>query len=351
MPSERDRLHFVGSIPLPTSEDVFRQLNGQVGQFLRRIPDGETGERTLWIKFQQKMLLEHPAIELDPTQPPLPVKQADGTVHRRIQLVRLKSGVDIDSLEFDTGYDRAALASYQTFRRLRANGTIPPEIRLQVALPTPMATGLMYVSPVGRDRYLRAYERSLLKALDNILSAIPQGELSVQFDVCQEVLLFENYFPVRERNYQEAVFAQFGRLGAVIPRDVELGFHLCYGSPGDQPLLLLKDATVLVELMNGIADFVRRPVEFIHIPVPKQADSAFFAPLRDWRRPAETLLYLGLLQFNDDPGNRARIAAARRVVGNFGVAAECGFGRTDPARVPAILAGHRAAAQLLADIN
>jgi hypothetical protein len=351
MSSRRDRLHFVGSIPLASSEEVFRQLNGQVGQFLRRIPDGETGERTLWIKFQQKMLLEHPAIELDPTQPPLQVKQADGTVHRHIQLVRLKPGVDADSIEFDTGYDRAALASYQTFRRLRENGTIPSEIHLQVALPTPMATGLMYVSPQGRERYLRAYERSLRKALDNILGAIPHAELSIQFDVCQEVLLFESYFPAREPNYQEAVFEQFGRLGADVPNDVQLGFHLCYGSPGDQPLLLLKDAAVLVEMMNGIADFVQRPVEFIHIPVPKQADSAFFAPLRNWRRPAETRLYLGLLQFNDDPGNRERIVAARRTVSDFGIAAECGFGRTDPGRVPEILAGHCTAAQLLADIN
>jgi hypothetical protein len=351
MSSQRERLHFVGSIPLPSSEEVFRQLNGQVGQYLRRIPDGETGERILWIKFQQKMLLEHPAIELDPTQTPLPVWQADGSVHRHIQLVRLKPGVDLESLEFDTGYDRAALASYQTFRRLREGGTIPPEIRLQVALPTPMATGLMYVSLLGRDRYLRAYERSLRNALDNILGAIPHAELSIQFDVCQEVLLFENYFPVREPNYQKAVFEQFGRLGAAVPSDVELGFHLCYGSPGDQPLLLLKDAAVMVDMMNGIADFVQRPVEFIHIPVPKQADSAFFAPLRNLRRPAETRLYLGLLQFNDDPGNRARIAAARRVVSDFGIAAECGFGRTDPRRVPAILAGHRMAAQLLANIN
>ena len=88
----------------------------EVGQFLRRMPDGETGERTLWIKFQQKMLLEHPAIEPDPTQPPLPVKQADGTVHRHIQLVRLKPSANVESVEFDTGYDRAAVASYQTFR-------------------------------------------------------------------------------------------------------------------------------------------------------------------------------------------------------------------------------------------
>jgi hypothetical protein len=343
----RDLLYFAGSVPLPNSEDVFRALSSEVGKFLRRMPDGETGERTLWIKFQQRMLLEHPAIEPDTTQPPLPVRQADGTVHRHIQLVRLKPSANVESVEFDTGYDRAAVASYQTYRSLRQAGIISPEIRLQVALPTPMATGLMYVSPVGRNDYLRAYERSLLKALQAIASTIPHSELSIQFDVCQEVLLFEDYFPVRERNYRATVFEQFARLGAAVPSDVELGFHLCYGSPGDQPLLRLADARALAELMNGIADFVRRPVEFIHIPVPRRADEAFYKPLADWRRPPRTRLYLGLLQFDDDTGNRNRIDLARRATGVFGVGAECGFGRTDPTRASTILAGHRAAAEYL----
>jgi hypothetical protein len=126
-----------------------------------------------------------------------------------------------------------------------------------------------------------------------------------------------------------------------------LGFHLCYGSPGDQPLLRLADARALAELMNGIADFVRRPVEFIHIPVPRRADEAFYKPLADWRRPPRTRLYLGLLQFDDDTGNRNRIDLARRATGVFGVGAECGFGRTDPTRASTILAGHRAAAEYL----
>jgi hypothetical protein len=279
----------------------------------------------------------------------LPVKQSDGTVHRHINLVRLKPGIDPDRVDFDTGYDRAALESYPTFRRLRDDGSIPAGIRFQIALPTPMATGLMYVSPVGRDRYLRAYERALLDALTRILSGISHAELSIQFDVCQEVLLFESYFPAREPDYKRLVFEQLGRLAASVPIDVELGYHLCYGSPGDQPLLRLTDATVLVDLMNGITDFAKRRVEFIHIPVPREARASFFAPLRNWRRPPGTQLYLGLLQFDDETGNQARIAAARSAVAEFGVAAECGFGRTDPARVPIILRSHRSAAQALAN--
>jgi hypothetical protein len=351
MSSTRDLLHFVGSIPLESGEEVFRRLSGEVGAFLRRLPDGETGERLKWIRFQQAMLDEHPAIEVDATEPPLPVNQSDGTVLRMIERVRLKPGVNPDDVAFDTGYDRAALSSFGTFRRLREDGTIPQGIRFQFALPTPMATGLMYVSPNGREDYLRCYERALLAALGNIVSNIPHAELSVQFDVCQEVLLFENYFPERDPDYKEATFRQFGRLAAAVPDGVELGFHLCYGSPGDQPLIVLRDAQVLVELMNGIGAFVKRRVDFIHIPVPKDARDAFFAPLRAWVQPPGTQLYLGLLQHDDAAGDQARITAARRVVRNFGVAAECGFGRTDPARVPRLLTGHRVAAQMLASLS
>ena len=159
--------------------------------------------------------------------------------------------------------------------------------------------------------------------------------------------MFENYFPESNAAYKERAFRQFARLAAAVPFEVELGFHLCYGSPGDQPLIRLRDAALLVELMNGIGASVRRRVDFIHIPVPKSATKSFFEPLAEWQRPADTRLYLGLLHYNDAAGDLARIAAARPFAGSFGVAAECGFGRTDPRRVPVILAGHRAAAEAM----
>lgn len=349
MPSARDLLHFVGSVPLADAEAVFSALGSQLGRYLRRIPDGETGERTRWIVFQQRLLQQHPAMEVDPTQKPLPVRQSDGTVFREIHLLRLKSDVNPEGLTFDTGYDRAALGGYEVFKRLREQGVIQAHVRYMFALPTPLATGFMYVSPVGRERYVRVYERSLMQALDNILASIPHEDLSIQFDVCQEVLMFENYFPVRTPDYKETIFRQFGRLAAAVPERVELGFHLCYGSPGDQPLLKLPDATVLAELMNGIGDFVKRPVQFIHIPVPKSATAEFFTPLKDWHQREPTRLYLGLLQHEDVAGDQRRIAAARRVLNDFGVAAECGFGRTNPARIPKMLDSHRLAAEALAN--
>jgi hypothetical protein len=349
MSTNTDLVHFVGSVPLENSEAVFRRLSGELGRYLRRMPDGETGERTKWIRLHQAMLLEHPDMEVDPTHPPLPVKQADGTILRHIQMVRLKPSSDPDRATFDTTYDRYALESYATFKRLRDQGTIAKKVRFQVTVATPMATGFMYVSPNGRERYLRAYERSLMLALERIVNEIPHDDLSIQYDVCQEVLMFENYFPVPEPDYKNKVFGQLERLGRVVPKNAELGFHLCYGSPGDQPLLRLRDASVLTELMNGITSRAKRRVNFFHIPAPREAGYQFFEPLSQWRRDKGTRLYIGLLQEGDTAGNRARIAAAQIVVPDFGVAAECGFGRRDPSHVPAILASHRDAVEHLLD--
>ena len=66
------------------------------------------------------------------------------------------------------------------------------------------------------------------------------------------------------------------------------------------------------------------------------------------RLPLDAHLYLGLIHHADEAGDRRRIATARTVTPRFGVATECGWGRTDPARVTCLLASHRHAAALLA---
>ena len=51
MSAKHPIVHFVGSIPLPDAEFVFRTLSGAVGPHLVRLPDGETGIRKTWIRF------------------------------------------------------------------------------------------------------------------------------------------------------------------------------------------------------------------------------------------------------------------------------------------------------------
>ena len=54
-----------------------------------------------------------------------------------------------------------------------------------------------------------------------------------------------------------------------------------------------------------------------------------------------TQLYLGLIHHDDHTGDLARITAARTAYAEFGISSECGWGRTDPERVPGLIAAHR----------
>ncbi len=339
-------VHLVGSIAMDNCEEVFREISLALGPYLEHIPDGETGERARWIYFQRTMLMEHPAMEIDPTVPELSLYQWDGKLLRSLPLLRFKTGVNPDEVEFATGYDRAAVYSYGVFKRLREEGVIPTAVRFQVCLPTPMASACMYVSHKAHDAYLRVYQSSLVNALHSILDSIPHEDLCIQYDVCQEVLVFENYFPHRPPDYKEQIFAELAALGEAVPEGVRLGYHLCYGTPYDEHLVMPKDAGILVELMNGIVNNVRRQVDFLHIPVPKtRTDPAYFAPLQQFA--GNTKVYFGLIHHDDEAGDRQRIEVAQRYVRDFGISTECGWGRADPKRVPGLLASHRKAAEAL----
>ena len=350
--TSQSTLHFVGSIPLENADQVFRQLSDSVGSYVSRLPDGETAERSRWIFFQREILASHPAMEVDPTVPELEIRQWDGVVLRSMPLLRFKDGVDLNALSFDTAYDAAAEYSYGIFSGLQADGIIGAGTRFQVSLPTPMATGYFYVSHKARADYLRVYERSLMQALTKILETVPAEKLTIQYDVCQEVLVFEDYFEHRPADYKAETFEMLGRLGDSVPSDAELGYHLCYGTPAQEHLVMPKDAGVLVQLMNGITGSVDRAVDYLHLPVPKHCtDEAFFSPFRDYRGPDSTRIYIGAIHHDDVGGDKQRIEMAAKYLRNIGAATECGWGRADPATVTSLLESHRLAAETLIELE
>ncbi|HSH99792.1 MAG TPA: hypothetical protein VLA02_04250, partial [Reyranella sp.] len=200
--------------------------------------------------------------------------------------------------------------------------------------------------PADRQKLLQPLTQHFLGEISKIAKALPNDRIAIQWDVCQEVLAFEGYFKGRPVDYRKQTFDMLGRLGDAVPAGVEIGYHLCYGSPADEHLVQPKDAAILVEMMEGIAAATTRRIGFFHIPVPKdRTDDAFYAPLERWKRPAGTELYLGLLHHNDEAGDRERVAVARQFIDDFGLSAECGWGRTEPGRLPGLLKGHRAAAE------
>ena len=342
------RVHLVGSVPLPDAETVFRAVSDALNPHLRRITDGETGRRGRWIWFQREMLLAHPDVAVDTDEPPYALYQWDGQLLRETPYLRFKDGVDPASVVFPTGYAEAALESFDLYARLQSEGVIGPDTRFQVSLPTPMATAYMYVSPAARADYLPAYERSLLNALADIVAAVPHDRLSIQWDVCQEVLLFEDYFSHRPADYKSQVFSQLGRLGNAVPDAVDLGYHLCYGSPRDEHLVMPTDMAVLVEIANGLAANLLRRLDYVHMPVPQaRTDADYFRPLEGLALPATAEIMLGLIHYDDAAGDCARMDTALQFLPSFGAATECGWGRADPNRVPGLLASHRLAVAYL----
>ena len=339
--SQHPIVHLVGSIPLPDAETVFRTVSGALGQHLIRIPDGETGIRKTWIKFLQDVLAENPAIEVAKDVPPFKFVQWDGKLIREIPRLRLKPGAKPDPAAFKTGYADMAIQSWAIFDRLQKAGAIPAKVKFQISLPTPIAPTYNNMVPADRPGLLPALTQHFIGEVGRIAGAMPHDRIALQWDVCQEVLAWEGYYDKGPVDFRAETIDVLTAIGDAVPAGIELGYHLCYGSPADEHLVQPKDAGVMVEMTNAIVAGVRRPIQFFHVPVPKgRADDGYFAPLAKLQLRPETELYLGLIHHDDAAGDAARLACARRHVRVDGIATECGMARGDPTRLSALLAAH-----------
>ena len=340
-------VHFVGSIPLPDTETVFRTLAGALGSHVVRLPDGETGIRKTWIRFLQDVLAQNPAIELASDVPPFKFVQWDGKVVREIPRLRIKPGMMPDTRDFKTGYADMAVESFGVFDRLQKAGTIPAGVKFQISIPTPIAPTYNNMVPADRPKLLPPLTRHFIGEVAKIAAALPNDRIAIQWDVCQEVLAWEGYYEPGPVDFRTETIDVLAQIGDAVPAAIELGYHLCYGSPADEHMVQPKDAGIMVEIVNAVATRVGRPIQFFHLPVPKgRTDDAYFAPLEKLKLGAGTDLYLGLIHHNDAEGDAKRLAAARRHARVDGVGTECGMARGDPARLPALLAAHGHAAEL-----
>lgn len=322
----------VGSVNFPDAETTIRTASTVLGPQLRRIPDGEVGDRFHWIAFQPDRLGRTVGLERVGDRPIL-IKNLD------VRPVRIADGADPASLQLaPLGYADAAIESWQIFKRLRDEGVVAPGTRFQVSLPTPAAVVGAFVVAEDRERFEPVYRDALYGELARIVDAIPHDSLAIQWDTAVEFGYIEHagYGNADEGGYQpwfddvwagvvERAVDQAGH----VPTDVELGFHLCYGDAGEKHFIEPADTANLVRFAQRLVDSSPRPINWIHLPVPiSRDDDEYFAPLESLRIPESTELYLGLVHREDGvDGAQRRIATALRHVERFGVATECGCGR------------------------
>ncbi len=316
-------VHLVGSVGLEDVDAVFETAAKTLGASLARIPDGEPGGRRLWISWQYPLLRANPFLTVDTAYQQ---KASAG-----LPKLRLGDGIAQQQLQFgELGYAREARASYQDFLRARDRNDIGANTRFQVCLPTPLAVIDAFCAPDAVMQIEPAYEAAMRREVAKISAEIPHKDLSIQWDLCIEMILWDGRSTFYSKVVDKAgIIARVSRLCRDIPADVELGFHLCYGDFEAKHFIEPLDAESMVSLGNALVGRAGRAVSFIHMPVPiARTDDAFFAPFKQLALPAGCQLFLGLVHAADGIGGALKRAeAARKVIGNFGIATECGLGR------------------------
>ena len=314
--SQPASVHLVGSVPFSSAKEVCIKSIQALPNRLALISDGETGPRDNFVAWQ---------LFVSPPPSPRPQLQERTVVSGGAHRLRIHTRPHPT-----TQYDVVALKSYQTFRKLRELGVIPRGARFQVSLPTPINGTWDMVDFAHRERVEPLYAEWLVHSR-------PGDPIRRNGRVCdleqerrrlaEEPSVFKRYFsPVKE-----GVLRRIEVLASAVRRDVQLGFHLCYGDLFHRHFVQPGDASLLVDIATAIARQVgpRHPIDWFHMPVRKdRADAAYFDPLEKLDIGGAKLV-LGLFHAHDEEGTMKRLEMAQTIYPHpFDIATECGMGRT-----------------------
>jgi hypothetical protein len=326
------KLLLVGSLPVSSTEEAFRQGAELFGDLVFALPDGETGALAGWVSYEREQLVRPAAdiVVLEETASPSGIpRHADET-----PIFGIADGVE--ELHFES-WPRIddAIDSYVTFRALRDAGVIPAGLRFQIGLPFPASAMNAFKAHHAHDYPIAeaAFEDLVARELDRLLEAVPAGDLAIQWDCAYETQDIEGVLAWTDGG-EQAAWERFAgpvrRLTRLIPEDVLVGYHLCYGTFPEWPMYEARDYAVLVRMANYAVANSGRVVDWLHMAGPRYLRSEelrFFAPLSELEI-GDTRPYLGIiLPIDGIPGVRRRYATASRFLSEFGVAMYCGFGR------------------------
>jgi hypothetical protein len=339
----------IGSVALPTATDVFKEVSEHLGTLAPSVPDGETGDRNIYVGWQSQRWSKLDGLRV------VRELEIEGHISATLRWYEPQDGFDLRQIDFrPLGYAAAAINSYAEFKRLKDAGGFAPNTRFQVSLPTAIEVAIFF--PKHMNEVLPGLEAAYGDELSKMLAVIPADQLAIQWDLASQTQIEEiRRYPGKDRWKREGMVwpmewanDSLARLASKVPPEVKMGLHLCYGNPDDEPLIAPVDTSTLVDISRDLLSRIKRRIDWIHMPVPKNRDdAAYFAPLNDLKLPDGTQLYLGLVHLADGvEGATRRMRAADKYVHGYGVASECGLGRKHPTAIIPILDLHRQVATL-----
>jgi hypothetical protein len=320
-----------------------REISARIPHGVRRMTDGETGERNYWIHYQIAKFRQMPEFEEVSGGPAIPTPEGAPPVVR-LRLARDASAETIDWP--DLGYAEEYGKSFAIFDRLQQEGTIAAGVRFQLQYPTPLAAvGVTFV-PEDLPDVAAAYEGALFADLGKALAALPHDRIAIQWDVAVEFSLLEGAYgsalPLA------AIAPALVRCIEEVPADVPVGLHLCYGDYGHEHFKQPESLRMQVDLVNALTAAAARPFNWASFTVPQARDDAdYFAPLADLHASPETELYFALVPYRPGDQQEGTTAAQEANIDaalggrEWGICTECGMGRVAAEDVPALLDLHR----------
>ena len=260
-------IHIVGTVPLADSEAVFTAL-ATLGEPLKRMPDGETGPRTSWLAWLDRVFDAIP--QLEPADELWRVHEQANPQRRR----KLKAGASVEDIRFSSlPMGDFARDSYAVFRRLRDQGKILPATRFQVDFAPAHSAVRSHVVDALLPVLEPVYNDAICREVGRIATAIPPRDLAVQFDVASAVfaVLQRGDFQSHGGTKDEAAAnfaAILSALGNSVPQEADLLFHFCYGDNNHRHSVEPKDVADMVDMANRLRRGIKRPINLIHMPVP-----------------------------------------------------------------------------------
>ena len=328
-PRVKSELLLVGSLPVDSTEEALRSGADLFSDLVFALPDGETGRRRAWVGYEREGLVRpHPDVEtVRETESPTGIpRHAYETpifkIREGVRKLHWGSWPRIDD----------AIKSYRTFRELKDEGVIPLHLRFQIGLPFPSSALNGFKTDFGADYAVAgpALEELVARELERLTSEIPPRELAIQWDVCYEVLDIEGVIAWMGAGAWERFTGPVTRLARLIPEQVLVGYHLCYGTFPEWPMYEARDIGLLVQMANFAVGESGRTVDWLHLAGPKylrSEDERFFRPLAELA-PRDARVFLGIvLPVDKESGLTLRHRTASKFLDDFGVAMYCGFGR------------------------
>ena len=163
------QVHLVGSVPLADARAVFTTVSAALGPRLKRIPDGETGERSDWITWLEPAFAENPALEKSDE---LFRVHATGTARIRY---RLQAGQDGQGRALRQSvlcrHRQSVIRGIRRAQARRAHSA--REVRFQIDLVPAHSVIWLFLQDDLHPPLDPVYNEALKREIDKIAAALP----------------------------------------------------------------------------------------------------------------------------------------------------------------------------------